>query len=330
MIALIFATTLALSVLGGGAAAGPLVRRAAPVLMRAPRLAVTVLLGTLSVWLLGLAGLGPMLAWGFSSPNVLLPGDTGVICQRCLDAANPLPTGLEIQTFMPTALLLLLPIVLLATMLIGGYRYYRQYSKQRAQIRDVLQPDAYRTWIAGHTVTVVPHFKPTAFALADRQWGIVVSTALLETLTDDELVAVITHEDAHLRQRHHIILGVLHGGVSLLRWVPLVAAVNAAIPLYLEMAADNVARQRTGTPVLASALLRLGEKSEPGAKHETFGAIALHAAGTDRIRHLVVPPRGASGVASVSIIFSITAIVLANSILVHLPYVKAVIDGCLL
>lgn len=330
MMALIVAVVLAGTVLGCGTVAGPLVRRAAPVLMRAPRLAVGALLGILSVWLLGLGALGPMLAWGFSSQNGLLPGKTGAICQKCLDAASPIPVGMEIQTFMPTVLLLTLPIVLLTTMLIGGYRYYRQHTKQRTQLQDALQSGAYQTWIAGQSVTVIPHGQPTAFALANRRWGIVVSTALLQALTNEELIAVVAHEAAHLRQRHHIILGVLHGGMSPLRRVPLVAVINAAIPLYLEMAADNAARQRTSTPILASALLKLGEKSGPAVSHDSSGAIALHAAGTDRIRHLVAPPAGTQGVASVSVIFSVTAIVLASSIAVHLPYLRAVLDGCLL
>lgn len=330
MMALIVAVTLTATVVGSGVAAGPLVHQAAPALMRTPRLAVAVLLGTLIIWLVGLAALGPMLAWGFSSPNGLLPGDSAVICQRCLEAANPLPAGMAIQTSMPTVLLLTLPVLLIATILIGGYRYYRQHTKQRAQLHSALQAGAYHTWIAGQAVTVVPHTQPTAFALAHSRWGIVVSTALLATLTDDELTAVVTHEAAHVRQRHHLILGVLHGGVATLRWIPLIAVMKAAIPLYLEMAADNAARRRTSTPILASALLKLGEKSGPAVKHDACAAVALHAAGTDRIRHLVAPPAGIQGLAPVSIIFSLTAIVLASSVIVHLPYLRAVLDGCLI
>jgi len=330
MMALLVAVTLTATVVGSGVAAGPLVHRAAPALMRAPRLAVAVLLGVLLIWLAGLAAMGPMLAWGFSSPNGLLPGNSGVICQRCLDAANPLPAGMAIQTSMPTVVLLMLPVVLIGTMLIGGYRYSRQHTKQRAQLLNALQAGAYQTWIAGQAVTIVPHAQPTAFALAQPRWGIVVSTALLETLTDDELTAVITHEAAHVRQRHHLIVGALHGGVSTLRWVPLIATMKAAIPLYLEMAADNAARRRTSTPILASALLKLGEKTGPATKHDACAAVALHAAGTDRIRHLVAPPAGTQGLAPVSIIFSMAAIVLASSVIVHLPYLRAVLDGCLI
>ena len=57
--------------------------------------------------------------------------------------------------------------------------------------------------IAGQPVTVIVHDQPTAFALAHRRWGIVISIALMELLTADELTAVVTHEAAHLRQRHH-------------------------------------------------------------------------------------------------------------------------------
>ena len=133
-----------------------------------------------------------------------------------------------------------------------------------------------------------------------------------------------------LRQRHHLILGLFQGAIAPLRWVPLIAAINSAVPHYLEMAADNTARSRTSTPVLASALLKLGERSGPGVAHDACGAIALHAAGIDRIRHLVAPPNGKHGLASISTMVPVTGILLAGSLAVHLPYLNAILDGCLM
>lgn len=330
MTALLIAALLTVTVVASGLAGGILIRRAAPALMLKPRVAVAALLATASIWIVGFAALGPMLAWGLSGPSFLMPGNTGVVCQRCLDAANPLPPGLTVDTFIPIVVLLAVPVLLGLMMVVSGYRYFRRSAKQRRRLERVLRHTAYRTQLAGQNVTVIDHPHPTAFALANRGWGIVVSTALLELLTPEELTAVVTHEAAHLRQRHHLILGVFQGAIAPLRWIPLIAAINSAMPHYLEMAADNTARCRTSTPVLASALLKLGERSGPGVAHDACGAIALHAAGVDRIRHLVAPPNGKHGLASISALVPVTGILLAGSIVVHLPYLNAILDGCLM
>ena len=330
MTALLIAAVLTVTVITSGLTSGILVRKAAPALMLKPRVAVVALLATASVWIASFAALGPMLAWGLSGPSHVMPGNTGVVCQRCLNAANPLPSGLTVDTFIPIIVLLAVPVFLGLLMVVSGYRYFRRSVKQRRRLEQALRHTAYRTRLAGHDVTVIEHSHPTAFALANRGWGIVVSTALLELLTPDELTAVVTHEAAHLRQRHHLILGLFQGAIAPLRWVPLIAAINSAVPHYLEMAADNTARYRTSTPVLASALLKLGERSGPGVAHDTCGAIALHAAGVDRIRHLVAPPNGKHGLASISALVPVTGILLAGSIVVHLPYLNAILDGCLM
>ncbi|GAA2037752.1 M56 family metallopeptidase [Yaniella flava] len=330
MTTLIMVAVLSVTVLVSGLAGGAVIRKAAPALMLKPRLAVGVLLTTLATWLVGFAALGPMLAWGLSGPSGLMPGNSAVVCQRCLDAANPLPAGLSFDTFIPVVLLLALPLLLVLAMLLSGYRTFRRNAKQRRELYDTLRAGATQTQLAGQPVTVIPHDQPTAFTLTHRAGGIVVSTALLKLLSHDELTAVLTHEAAHLRQRHHVILNILHGATRPLRWIPLVSTINAAIPHYLEMAADNAAREQTSTPILASALLKIGEKSGPAAAHGTCGSVALHAAGIDRIRHLIAPPNGKHGAVAMTAMFTAVGILLAGSVIVHLPYLQAVLDGCLM
>lgn len=330
MTVLILSALLTVTVIASGLTGGVLVRKAAPTLMLKPRLAVVALLTTAAIWIIGFAALGPMFAWGLSGPTHLIPGNAGIVCQRCLDAANPLPPGLEVDTFLPLIVLLAVPLLLGLTMVVNSYRYLRRSATNRRRLEQSLGHGAYSTRLAGHAVTVIEHHHPTAFSVANRRQGIVVSTALFELLTEDELTAVMTHEAAHLRQRHHLILSMLHGAIAPLRWVPLLAAIDAAIPHYLEMAADNAARYRTSTPVMASALLKLGEKAGPGVTHDPCGAVALHAAGVDRIRHLIAPPDGKDGITSVSAMVTVTGLLLAGSLVVHLPYLRAVLDGCLM
>jgi Zn-dependent protease with chaperone function len=330
MTPLIIAVTFVILVLIAGLTAGPLIRGAAPALMRMPRVAVAALIGVLAVWLVGLAAFGPMLAWVLAAPTGFLPGNTGEICQRCLSAANPLPADRSFEAGIPAGVLLALPVVLLGAMLIGGVRHRRQQQRQHKQLESALRLGARTTRLAGHVVTVIPHTEPTAFALSDRRWGIVVSTELMRLLNADEMAAVIAHEAAHVRQRHHLIIGLLHGILAPFRWIPLVASINAAIPHYLEMAADNAARQRSGTDAVASALLKIGEKGGPAAEQRVGGAVALHAAGIDRIRHLIAPPDASQGVWATAAIAVTTATLLVTSGFMLLPYWQAILAGCLI
>lgn len=328
MTPLLIATALVVTVLVTGFAAGPLIRRATPALMRAPRIAVGALSGVLLIWVVGLAAFGPMLAWALGTPTGLLPGATGDVCRRCITAANPLPADMTFNAGIPAIILLSLPVVLLGLILLGGLRYRRQHQQQEQQMAYALQFGARRTQVAGQSVTVIPHEHPTAFALSDQRWGIVVSTALLRLLSTAELNAVIAHETAHVRQRHHLIIGIIEGLFAPLRWIPLVGAISAAIPQYLEMAADNAAQQVSSTDVMASALLKLGEHGGPTAEQSIGGAVALHAAGLDRIQHLIAPPDASGSIAPITAIGLTTILVSLSTALVLLPYWQAILDGC--
>lgn len=305
-----------------------LVRRSAPVLMRAPRTAVAVLTATLTGWLLAVAAVGPLLAWTGSSPTGLMPGRVGEVCQRCLDAASPLTAGPELDGTVPVILLILLPVLLGALVTASLLRVQRRRRTAAQQACRSLFGGAHRTELLGHRVTVVPGPAATAFALPRGACGIVISQPLLETLTDQELHAVLSHEAAHLRQRHHLIATLIAGVARPLAWVPLVRTIADAVPHYLEMAADNAARHETGTPALARALLKLGEQPGPSAAAPHLEGVALHAVGTDRIRLLVSPPSTLRGAVPALVIVLAVAALMLSSAAIHLPYLQAVLSGC--
>lgn len=310
-----------------GVYGAPIIRWAAPKLMRTPRVAVAVLSAVLALWLLGIAAVGPMLAWVTSSSSTVLPGRAGEVCQRCLDAASPLGSGAGVETLIPAIPLLGAPVVLVAVLLISALRSYgRRRSLMRTLCQRLAGAAAAET-VQGVRVMVVEDPNPVAYALPRRCRAIVVSRRLIDTLTPDELSAVLTHEQAHLRQRHHLILTLLESISRPLRAVPLVRTVSAAVPHYLEVAADNTARGHAGTAVLASALLKIGEipKQPAAARPEP---LALHAAGTDRIRQLVAPHHSTGATVSTVAVVTAGLALLAASAAVHLPYAHAVLTGC--
>ncbi len=312
------------------ALAGPwLLRRSAPALVHVPRLAALLLTTSVVLWLLAVLALGPMTAWIISGP-IVLPGQAADICQRCLVSANPLG-GTFVQTGVPTVLLLAVPA--LAALIVAA-RALRHARQRRRMLRDLFQgisATSTRGTLAGHTVLLTNDPQPTVFALPSRWGGTVISAAALNLLAPDEQVAVLEHERAHLRQHHHLIIAFIESLAQSLRWIPLVAAASDALPHYLEIAADDAARRRTGTTALASALLKLGDPLTPQGRKDkpTSAGYVLHAAGPDRIRHLVAPAsaRGGAGPAIATALQLAVLAAISGGVL--LPYLTAAISGCM-
>lgn len=320
----LLAAVLALTLVAA-ALLGPLMlRSAAPALVHAPRLAIALLFGSVVIWLGTALALGPLLAWVVTGPDVL-PARAAQTCQQCLNAANPFTSG-TIHTGIPVVLLLAAPVIVVAVLGTGLLRecWQRQGVARRAGER--LREGAVRRTVQSREVWVTPDERPYALSLPVRHGGVVLSQGALARLDAQELAAVLAHEQAHVGGHHHLVLGLLEALARPLRWVPMVAAAQAALPHYLEIAADNQARRSAGTPALVSALLRLGERTESMTSLEAVGV--LHAAGPERIRHLVLPASGSAGALPVLAVLAHVLVLAAVGAAVHLPYAAAALSGC--
>ena len=317
------------------ALAGPaLVRWSTPLLMRAPRRAVGLLLGTVAVWLLAVVALSLVLA-GTASGPVLFSDPFSGVCQRCLAAASPFAPATTWELPVPIAVIVLLPVLGIAVQLaLMLHRLLRRAASTRAVLDEVLTVGD-RTRVAGHDVILVPAQQLLAFALPGRRGGIVVSTGLVETLDAEQLGAVLEHEEAHLCQHHHAIVALLDLFGGPLERVPLISAVKDAVPLLLEVAADDASRRHQGTPALAGALLMLGTS---GAHLALSGArarpgVLLHAAGpagggTARIEHLVSPPGARASLAPLAVLSSSAVLLAGLGLAVLLPFALLLLEGC--
>jgi Zn-dependent protease with chaperone function len=107
---------------------------------------------------------------------------------------------------------------------------------------------------------------PLAYCLpALRGARVVVSVGALDRLEDNELKAVLAHEQAHLRARHDLVLEAfisLHTAFP--RWVRSDVALEQARTL-VELLADDDARRRNGPRPLARALVALAGSPAPEA-----------------------------------------------------------------
>ena len=314
---------LAVALVWGGPA---LIRAAAPVLMGVPRTAVVVLLSLpLLSWAV-VSALSFMAAWLLNGPDVL-PTPIGDVCQRCLMAANPFGS-VQIDTLVPVVLFLLLPLAVSMGFLIRGGLLARRRRRENSEAARLLSQGAVDVDVAGRTVKAVSGHRNLAFSLPKKHGGVVLSDDLFSTLEADELTAVLEHEKAHVDQGHHAIMALVEVFVRPLRFIPLFAEVAASIPHYLEIAADDQARKKAGTPALASALLKIGPQSGEG--RHLSGSYALNIAGPDRVRQLVAPAKMSPGLLPTAALSSaLTAFsVLFFSVIAN--YVGVLLTGCTL
>lgn len=316
----------AASLIAAGAAGPRLLRNAAPGLMRVPRLAITLVVVSLVSWYLSIMAFFLLLAWMITGPS-LLPTPIADVCQRCLDAANPLGNAAVITTHIPVIALVAVPgFAILAQVGVGLRRLSRrrQATERFARrLRDTTRP----TQIGKHQVHLVDDRRLLAFSLSRRHGGVFISTGLVASLRPEEIQAVLEHEMAHIRQRHHQIMTVAESLSWPMRWIPFISALGEALPHYLEIAADAAARRRTGTEELANALLRLG-RPEPSQYRDSASDALLHAAGPSRISHLVAPTAVRPAVLPmIALALQLFAFAVATT-LVHGPYLYVGLTGC--
>ena len=140
-----------------------------------------------------------------------------------------------------------------------GVRLRRMRAEQRQLVDIVAAHDR------GGRVRVLQHPTPTAYCIPGRGARVVLSQGVLDALPDDQLEAVIAHEEAHLRGRHDLLLeffSVAHAAVpGLLRSDTALAEVR----LLVEALADRAAARRTGEVATARALVALAGGRTPDA-----------------------------------------------------------------
>lgn len=156
-------------------------------------------------------------------------------------------------------------VVLLGATLTAVYvaaRRYRRTLRQRRRHHEALQ-FVVRASSELEDVCVLDHPIPVAYCVPARNRPIVVSSGALDQLADGELQAVLAHERAHLRHRHHVLLTVVDALASALAWLPTFRAARRHLPLLLEMAADETAAHRCGRRTVAMALRKLAISPSP-------------------------------------------------------------------
>lgn len=153
-----------------------------------------------------------------------------------------------------------------------------------------------------------------AYCAAGRPHTIVITRGALDTLDDDQLAAVLTHERAHLAGRHHLLLAATRGLGAVLPRVALFGTGAAEVAALLEMCADDTASRRHGAGAVLAALLALS-----GGAPVPAGALGAATVGVlARAERLAEPAPRARRARTRVLLGAITALVLTGPVLTAL------------
>ncbi|NUP46398.1 MAG: M48 family metalloprotease [Catenulispora sp.] len=259
------------------AVAGPRLLACASWTARAPRLAIACwqalcLAVVASAMLAGLA---------LAVPTMRISGDLAMLLRACvmaLRAQYATPGGAAVSI---AGAVLALAVFARVTWCLGSHltSARRERTRHRRAVALVGALDRETG------VSVVPDDRPAAYCLPGRGHRIVLTSAALAALGPAELAAVIAHERAHVRGRHHLALAFTAALAAAFPRIGLFSMAASQTARLVELAADDAACATSDELTLAEALLSM---AGPGAP-----AMALAAGGdvADRIRRLIAGRR---------------------------------------
>lgn len=188
------------------------------------------------------------------------------------------------STLLEVAILLIAAVAsigVLVRLLVNGHNVGRRIRAARAEHRQLV--DLVGRHEGDHT-RVLPSHRLSAYCVPGGRSRLVLTEAAFTALPDDQLAAVVAHEEAHLRERHDLVLEfftVLHTATpTLLR----TDAALREVALLVEVLADRAAREQVGEVALGRAIVSLAEAT--GEPDLTPGASAGAGAAATRIRLL--------------------------------------------
>jgi Zn-dependent protease with chaperone function len=119
---------------------------------------------------------------------------------------------------------------------------------------------------------LVDHASAAAYCVPGRSSRVVLTTAALTMLDEPQLAAVLAHEQAHLRGRHHLALAA--GRVLRLAfpWVPAFRWAHDEVAQLVELIADDAAARHCDRRDLAGALVVLAADSRSVVPATAFAA----------------------------------------------------------
>jgi Zn-dependent protease with chaperone function len=225
----------------------------------------------------GLSMIGAMLVYGLEPI-----GDNLIAGLRALAGMvlfNAPTTALGFWHIFALSAAALLTAHLVFTLLLTYYRIERQRRRHRELLELLASPSA-----EGTGTLVISHDSPVAYCLPGGARSVtVLSDGLMAALEPAELRAVLIHENAHLSQRHHLLLWAFAAWRQALPWLPTTRLAQESVNSLIEMLADDVALRTESKATLIKAIAIVASGSASGARDAALqaGGPSLSLAGID-------------------------------------------------
>jgi Zn-dependent protease with chaperone function len=167
--------------------------------------------------------------------------------------------------------------------------------------------------LSAHDVRMLEVDQPMAYCLPGLRQRVVISEGTVARLSGDELDAVISHERAHLRARHDLILEAFIAVHEAFPRLVRSRSALGAVELLVELLADDSAVRCAGRRHLGRALVACADSVAPR------GAMAIGGPSTlTRVRRLV-DTRPATGISAFAY-GAATAILVIPTVAVAVPW----------
>ena len=221
----------------------------------------------------GLSMIGAMLVYGLEPI-----GDNLIAGLRALAGMvlyNAPTTALGFWHIFALSAAALLTAHLVFTLLLTYYKIERQRRRHRELLSLLASPSA-----EGTGTLVISHNSPVAYCLPGGARSVtVLSDGLMAALEPAELRAVLIHENAHLSQRHHLLLWAFAAWRQALPWLPTTRLAQESVNSLIEMLADDVALKTESKATLIKAIAIVAS----GSAGNTGGALGLAHDVEDRV-----------------------------------------------
>ena len=210
----------------------------------------------------GLSMIGAMLVYGLEpiGDNLL----AGLKALAGMVFSNAPTTELGFWHIFALSAAALLTAHLVFTLLLTYYKIQRQRRRHRELLALLASPSA-----DGPRTMVINVDSPVAYCLPGGARSVtVLSVGLMAALEPAELRAVLNHENAHLDQRHHLLLWAFAAWRQALPWLPTTRLAQEAVSSLIEMLADDVAlkSESRATLIKAIAIVASGSPGTPDAR----------------------------------------------------------------
>lgn len=212
----------------------------------------------------GLSMIGAMLTWGLAP----LGDNLATALERLFRIVflNASVEGLLFWHAFALSAAALLGAHLLFTLALTYFRIVRQRHRHRELLLLLSSPAEQPGTV------VISHAAPVAYCLPGGARSVtVLSDGLLELLSPEELQAVLTHENTHLLQRHHLLLWAFAAWKSALPWLPTSKLAQRSVNELIEMLADDAALRVVEEPTLVRSIALVASGASTSSTESTVG-----------------------------------------------------------